>query len=382
MLAKHRRRSRFVATAAAAANTAAATGMLSSVPMQRAHAATSFTVFNETQGDKPHWALEQFGLTDNAPIYDQWALSCSTTGCSNVPSQSTFEAAVRSAVSKFGAASSTPIALDLENIVPVNATSSAQAQQDLDLYEKLATWAHDAEPAAPIGMYSYDWNTAYDSYTAQLYTGGYFQFFAPTMYNRWATVADWKNELNAAVANDKSMDSGLPIYPFIWPLWDNGSSGELSAADWSTEFGDLESSTQGAIVWANSATALDATSCGWLSDLAYEMSVIENDQSAGPLTVTAAVPNTCEISRGATTAVPLTITNNGTSTSAATTLSAQSGPQGTTEAYSSKGVPALAAGGSFSTTLNVAVPASETDQTALLRIDYGTGFRRLTVVVR
>jgi len=381
MLAKSRRGSRFVAAAAAVA--AAGTGMLLSVPMQAAHAATPFTVFNETQGDKAHWALEQFGLTDNTPIYDQWGLSCSTTGCSNVPSQSTFEAAVQSAVSKFGAASSTPIALDLENIVPVNATSSSQAQQDLNLYEKLATWAHDAEPSAPIGMYSYDWNTAYDSYTAQLYTGGYFQFFAPTMYNRWATVADWKNELSAAVANDKSMDSGLPIYPFIWPLWDNGStSGELSAADWSTEFSDLEASTQGAIVWANSATGLDTSSCGWLSDLAYEMSVIENEQSAGPLTVTAAVPNTCEITHGATTAVAVTLTNNGTSATAATTLSAQAGPQGITESYSAKAVPALAPGGSFSTTLSVTVPSSETDQTALLRIDYGSGFRRLTVIVR
>jgi len=45
-------------------------------------------------------------------------------------------------------------------------------------------------------------------------------------------------------------------------------------------------------------------------------------------------------------------------------------------------VPALAPGGSFSTTLSVTVPSSETDQTALLRIDYGSGFRRLTVIVR
>jgi hypothetical protein len=93
-----------------------------------AHAASSFTVYNETQGDLPHWALEQFGLTDNAVVYDQWGLSCSTTGCSNVPSPSTFESAVRSAVSKFGAAPGVPVALDLENIVPVDAGSSAQAQ--------------------------------------------------------------------------------------------------------------------------------------------------------------------------------------------------------------------------------------------------------------
>ncbi|WP_186526032.1 NEW3 domain-containing protein [Leekyejoonella antrihumi] len=379
MLAKLSRRSRHVAAITAVVTVS--TAMLLSMPAREANAATSFTVFNETQGDHSTWALDQFGLTNNAVVYDRWGLTCSTTGCSNVPSQSTFESAITSVVSQFGASPTTPIALDFEGIVPDSATSNAQAQQDLNLYEELATWAHGAEPSAPIGMYSYDWKTAYDSYTAQLYTGGYFQFFAPTMYNRWATVADWKAELSAAVSNDKSMDSSLPIYPFIWPMWDNGSSAELSAADWTTEFRDLEPSTQGAIVWANSATTLDTTSCGWLSDLSYEMSVLDNKQSTGPLTVTAAVPNTCEISHGATTAVPLTITNNGTSTSVATTLSAQPGPQGITEAYTSAAVPALAPGASYSTTLNITVPSSVTDQTALLQINYGTGFRRLTVIV-
>jgi hypothetical protein len=100
------------------------------------------------------------------------------------------------------------VALDLENIVPVDAGSSAQAQQDLNLYEELATWAHDAEPSTPVGMYSYDWSSAYDSYTAQLYTHGYFQFFATTMYNRWATVADWESELSTAVEHAELWPAG------------------------------------------------------------------------------------------------------------------------------------------------------------------------------
>lgn len=61
---------------------------------------------------------------------------------------------------------------------------------------------------------------------------------------------------------------------------------------------------------------------------------------------------------------------------------AVAGPQGIAESYSSKAVPALAPGGSFSTTLDVTVPSSETDQTALLQINYGSGFRRLTVIVQ
>lgn len=44
-------------------------------------------------------------------------------------------------------------------------------------------------------------------------------------------------------------------------------------------------------------------------------------------------------------------------------------------------VPALAPGAPRSTTLDIAVPSAETDQTALLEINDGTGFRRLTVII-
>lgn len=347
---------------------------------QSAHAAT-FTVYDQTQGDWHHWDLEQLGLVDNAAVYDRWGLSCSTTGCSNVPSQATFEAAVQSAVGTFTAAASAPLVLDLENILPVSATSAAQAQQDLTLYEKLATWAHDAEPSAPLGIYSYDYSTANSSFTKQLYTGGYLQFFAPSLYNRWATVADWENELDAAVANDHAMDSALPIYPYLWPQWDNGSSGQLSGPDWDTEFARVQAQTQGAIVWADAATTLGSGSCGWLGDLAREMSLLTGTQSSGPLTVTTQVPNTCAAVRGSSTAVTVTLTDKGTATTAATTLRSASGPQGITGTFAATAVPALAPGASWSTTMSLAVPSGETDQTALVRIAYDGGFGRLTVIV-
>lgn len=143
----------------------------------------------------------------------------------------------------------------------------------------------------------------------------------------------------------------------------------------------MQSRTQGAIVWADAATTLGTGSCGWLGDLAHEMSVLTGTQSSGPLTVTAEVPNTCEIGRGSTTSAPVTLTNNGTTTSAATTLRPASGPQGITESYGSTSVPALAPGASWSTTLSLTVPSSETDRTALLRINYDGGFGRLTVII-
>lgn len=77
----------------------------------------------------------------------------------------------------------------------------------------------------------------------------------------------------------------------------------------------------------------------------------------------------------------MALTNDGKSTSAATTLKAESRPQNIRESYTSASVLALEPGASRSTTLDITVPSAETDQSALLEVDYGTAFRRLTVIV-
>ena len=102
---------------------------------------------------------------------------------------------------------------------------------------------------------------------------------------------------------------------------------------------------------------------------------------SGPLTVTARVPGTCVLARGATTAVPLTITDNGTSTSAATVMRSFAGPAGISGTYTYWDVPALAPGTSWTTTLTVTVDAAQADTSAWLRVDYGSGFRMVATVV-
>ncbi|MEY9849546.1 hypothetical protein [Streptacidiphilus sp. MAP5-3] len=349
----------------------------------KAHAA-SFTMFNDTHEDAPNANVEQFGVTDSTTVYDAWSLSCSTTGCSNVPTQSTFDAKVQADVSADKSGATGPIALDFEQIVPVDASSTAQAQQEVDLWKQLITWAHAAEPSAPIGMYSYDWGNTYSSYTAQLYASGYFDFFAPSMYNRWATTSDWSSELSAAVSNDRAISSSLPIYPYVWGQWDtSGTSGNawLSGTDWDSEFKTLEAQTQGAILWGNMPT--DSSGCGFLGAFSAEMGALTGTSSHGPLTVSASPPNSCVIPRGAMTTVPFTVNNNGSSTSTATSLADTTATQSITVGnFEYWDIPALASGASWGPdTLNVTVPSSATETTALLYINYGTGVQRLAVII-
>ncbi|MEY9848617.1 hypothetical protein [Streptacidiphilus sp. MAP5-3] len=346
-----------------------------------AHAA-SFTVYNSTNENAPNADLEQFGVTDAATVYDDWSLSCSTTGCSNVPSQSTFEAKVQEYVSLDKSGSTGPITLDFENILPVSAGSDAQAAQEVTLFKELITWAHDAEPSAPIGEYSYDWSSAYSSYTAELYASGYLNFFAPSMYNRWATTSDWSSELSAAVTNDHAINSSLPIYPYVEGQWDNGSSTSwLSGVDWDVEFQQLQADTQGAVLWGNTPT--DASACSWLGAFSAEMGGLTGTASHGPLSVSATPPNTCEVTRGATTTLPFTVTNNATSTSTATELADTTATQGITVGnFEYWDIPALASDAAWGPdNLDVVVPSTATATTALLYINYGTGVQRLAVII-
>jgi hypothetical protein len=55
--------------------------------------AASFTFFNNTHYPNADLGTN-FGLTNSTIVYDMWNMSCSTTGCTGEPSQSTYEAQV------------------------------------------------------------------------------------------------------------------------------------------------------------------------------------------------------------------------------------------------------------------------------------------------
>ncbi|WP_435127567.1 COG1470 family protein [Actinacidiphila sp. bgisy144] len=345
-----------------------------------AHAA-EFTVYtNERAVGQPD--LAQYGAVRATVAYDAFHFTCDADGCyangGALPDQATFENDIRTYVGEFGGDSTAPIVLDYENIV-VTALSGQAATNAFDLWKnELIPWTHDAEPGAPVGMYGYDWQTANNTLTQQLHQDGLFDFFAPRAYTgSTQTAANWTSTLKSSVANDQALAPGQPVYPYLSPQFtDTGAS--MSGTLLASEISQVQALTTGAVMWEPSAAA--AADCPWIEQFAYTMGQLTGTGSSGPLSVTATVPNTCVVTRGGTTSVPVTVTNNGTATSAATVMRPVAGPQGITESYTYYDVPALAPGGTWTTTLSITVPAAQTDGSALLEIDYGTGFQRLTVI--
>src|SRR5262249_8629998 len=156
----------------------------------------------------------------------------------NVPTQSAFTSVLNSYVadsasgSSGGYGSSFMIILDFENMEIDNATSAAQANQEATQFLQFASWGHAAYPLAKVGIYDYDYNSNYASVRATLYQSGGMDVFAPSLYQRWSSHSTWLSNLNAAITNDKAINSNLPIYPYISPFVSgNVSSGLLSTTE-------------------------------------------------------------------------------------------------------------------------------------------------------
>ncbi|HEY1744140.1 MAG TPA: hypothetical protein VGG18_13305 [Granulicella sp.] len=239
--------------------------------------ATAFTMYNGTTYPNAS-ILMGYGLVRATLLYDEWGLSCSTTGCSNVPSEATFKDYVQNRIQYYGA--SNLISMDFENVVPVRASSDDQARQEVAMFKQFITCTRDVAPDAKIGEYDYDYNynnsasNSRNVIRAELYQSGGFNFFGPTLYQRWATHADWQGYLNASIEHDRAISSTIPIYPFISPNPSGTPSATnfLSDAEWESELSDLKSNTNGGIVWVGSARGTLNTSWDWVEELKSFMS--------------------------------------------------------------------------------------------------------------
>lgn len=233
---------------------------------------TPFIFFNNTRFTN-RTLLDQDGLMRSTVVYDVWGLSCSSTSCSNIPTQSAFLSTVAAYVqdsstgSTGGYGSSYLIVLDFENIEIDQASSQAQANQEEAVLLQFAQWVRQAYPSALVGLYDYDYNTAYQSTRALLYGSSGFNVFAPSLYQRWSSHTTWQNNLNAAISHDQAINSALPIYPYISPYVSGSvSSGFLASSEWQSELSNLIASTAGgAVVWTGAAT-IDTTDA-WYTDL-------------------------------------------------------------------------------------------------------------------
>jgi|GEM_PF-2723854 len=349
-----------------------------------AAAADGFTVYTNERGDH-QVDLAQYGAVKSTVVYDYFAFTCDDNGCyadgGALPDAATYRAKVQDYMSaaQFGGGAGDPVVLDFEKIAPTELSGPA-ATNAANLWTKLITWTHQAAPQAPVGMYGYDSKTTNNDLTRQLHADGLLDFFAPRGYRSASeSDADWDATMDAAIANDRSLAPGQPIYPYISPHWDGTPDGTyMSGNTWGHTVTYLESRTEGAVVWEPSANGADA--CPWVSQNAYEMGQLTGTPSTG--TLRASVPSAdCVVRRGTTTSVPVTITNTGSGTSSAASLSLTA-PDGITGSFDAGTVPALAAGDTWSTTLTVSVPSGQQDSTALLHIRPGTGDTRWAAVVR
>jgi len=215
-----------------------------------------FIVFDNTYYPNSASVFDAAGALRATVMYSQstWPGTCNSTGCPNAPSESTFKADVTAYVNEFG--SSNVIIFDYENLVLSAESSTAAATNAVALFKQMIGWAREVYPNAKIGMYDYDYSstyapnstTGYNTLRAQLYNGGTasFDFFAPTMYQRWSTHTAWDQNLANSIINDSAVNHtnglNLPIYPYFSPYTSgNTSSSLLADSEFQSEITDMTS---------------------------------------------------------------------------------------------------------------------------------------------
>jgi hypothetical protein len=227
----------------------------------------NFRYFN---GIRYHYTdyLNNLGLTRFTSIYDVWKLSCDARQCYNVPTEDQFKSILSGYASQFG--SSDFIAFDFENIVIDKAASEAQARHQAALIKQFIAWTRGVYPNAKLGMYDYDFNyrSKYENIRASLYQAGGFDFFAPTLYQRWPSHEVWLKNLMAAAENDRRLNPNLPIYAYISP-YKGGDVGSayLGDKEWFGELTDAKRHIDGVIVWQGDPVKGEGSSPGWLQVL-------------------------------------------------------------------------------------------------------------------
>ncbi|MEY9956631.1 carbohydrate binding domain-containing protein [Streptacidiphilus sp. MAP5-52] len=359
-----------------------------------AHAASPFVLFDNTSYNNDNLQAN-YGLTPAAVAYDYWNMSCAntTTYSCTLPPKDAYQDFIKSQAGTIPATS--PLTLDFEGLDITSSTPTNQAVNDCQAWQTLISWTRAVIPAGqPLGNYSYDWSqsSAGTSCNTTLHTeAGGLTFFAPSLYTHSTdlTGTDWTNWTNlvtGSITNDNQIAPGQPIYGYIWPQWDSTSGTAtdpiMDSTSWSQELTYLRSETQGAIVWSG-PQELSSASCGWIGATHNFMTALTGTGgSTGALRANVQFPDTCMLNRGTTNAIPVTITNTGSTTSAATTLTI-SGGTGISGTASPSAVPALAAGGNWSTTAGITIGADASLGDTVVTFSLaGEGLQNRTAIIQ
>jgi hypothetical protein len=218
-----------------------------------AQSAPRFIVYDNTFYPNSASVFGAAGAPRATVMYGQgtWPGTCTAAGCPDAPTESQFKSSVNAYVHKFG--SSKVIIFDYEKLVLSAETSKAAAQNAVALFQKMIGWVRELYPNTKIGMYDYDYSaiyapissSGYNALRAVLYIGPRsFDFFAPTLYQRWPTHAVWEQNLAHAIVNDSAINHAnglsLPIYPYFSPNISGGpSSSLLNDSEFRSEISDM-----------------------------------------------------------------------------------------------------------------------------------------------
>jgi hypothetical protein len=215
----------------------------------------ALAVFDNTA--YPNVDLEAFGLVRSAVVYETTA-QASAIASGRLPDQVPFERSVRARATVPG-----PVVLDYEDLY-LTGPPTAVAWH-LRVLTALARWAHHAAARSAIGFYGLLDHTApaYISLARQL--APLEDAFFPSMYTFDDNRAKWRLRLEHDVALAHRIDSGTPVYPYLWPQYHQGTprAGQfINGGYWAFQLATVANLADGFVVWSQEVAN---ESDGWVS---------------------------------------------------------------------------------------------------------------------
>jgi F5/8 type C domain len=160
-----------------------------------------------------------------------------------------------------------PLVLDCENLY-LNGSASAAAANLAEL-QQLQSWARAVAPTQVIGWYGLLGNTSSANYSRyqQLIAQDPNTAFFPSAYTFSTNETTWVTTLTANIAAAANINVAVPVLPYIWPQYHQGSSPSslsltfVPGAQWSFELATLHDlGLSGAVAWGGSnSSTCDAT---------------------------------------------------------------------------------------------------------------------------
>ncbi|MBV6699884.1 hypothetical protein KV557_22750 [Kitasatospora aureofaciens] len=102
-------------------------------------------------------------------------------------------------------------------------------------FEKLSTlleWTHEAAPGKAVGFYGVLGNTSPEYYPPARTLAQHEDAFFPTLYTFSPDRARWQQTLNKDIAEAQQIDPAKPVYPFLWPQYDENTPTEVPPLNW------------------------------------------------------------------------------------------------------------------------------------------------------